>query len=50
MQYIKTYDKRRSMLFGLPEKYGSRVSYSIFICELNEREKDNMLHITRDAN
>jgi len=48
MHYIITYDiandKRRTKLADLLGKYGTRVNYSVFECELNERKRESLLH------
>lgn len=47
MFYLITYDiindKRRTKLSTLLEKYGTRVNYSVFECELTQRKLDKLL-------
>lgn len=44
--YLCTYDvaddKRRSRLFELMKDNGEHVQYSVFLCELNDREHANL--------
>ncbi len=48
MKYIVTYDisndKRRTKLSTLLEKYGLRVNYSVYECELNQTKFDKLLY------
>lgn len=47
MNFLITYDiisdKRRKKLSELLDKYGYRVNYSVYECELNQRKLDNLL-------
>jgi len=48
MKYVVTYDisndKRRTKLSTLLEKYGLRVNYSVYECELNQTKFDKLLY------
>jgi len=47
MNYLITYDisndKRRTKLSDLLDKYGIRVNYSVYECELNQTKLDKLL-------
>ncbi len=47
MKYVVSYDisndRRRTKLASLLDKYGTRVNYSVYECELNERKLDKLL-------
>ena len=47
MNYLITYDisndKRRTKLSELLDKYGIRVNYSVYECELNQTKLDKLL-------
>jgi CRISPR-associated protein Cas2 len=47
MNYLITYDisndKRRTKLSELLDKYGVRVNYSVYECELNQTKLDKLL-------
>jgi len=48
MKYVVTYDisndKRRTKLATLLDKYGIRVNYSVYECELNQTKFDKLLY------
>jgi len=48
MKYVVSYDigndKRRTKLSTLLEKYGTRVNYSVYECELNQTKFDKLLY------
>lgn len=48
MHYLITYDisndKRRTKLSELLDKYGIRVNYSVYECELNQSKLDKLLY------
>jgi len=48
MKYLITYDisndKRRTKLSTLLDKYGQRVNYSVYECELNQGQFDKLLY------
>ena len=48
MHYLITYDisndKRRTKLATLLDKYGIRVNYSVYECELNQTKFDKLLY------
>jgi len=47
MRYIITYDiandRKRTKLSTLLEAYGTRVNYSVYECELTQRQMDNLI-------
>ncbi len=47
MNFLITYDisnnKRRTKLSELLDKYGTRVNYSVYECELTQRKLDKLL-------
>ncbi|MEA2091608.1 MAG: CRISPR-associated endonuclease Cas2 [Campylobacterota bacterium] len=48
MHYLVTYDisndKRRTKLSEFLDKYGIRVNYSVYECELNQTKLDRLLY------
>ncbi len=48
MKYVISYDisndKRRTKLATLLDKYGTRVNYSVYECELNQTKFDKLLY------
>jgi len=48
MKYVISYDisndKRRTKLSTLLDKYGVRVNYSVYECELNQTKFDKLLY------
>lgn len=41
-------DKRRTRLFNLLTDHGERVQYSVFLCELNLKERASIIHFASD--
>ncbi|MEN4045383.1 CRISPR-associated endonuclease Cas2 [Sulfurimonas sp. NWX367] len=48
MKYVISYDiandKHRTKLSTLLDKYGTRVNYSVYECELSQRQFDKLLY------
>ena len=46
--YVITYDitndKRRNKVFKVMQNYGEHVQYSVFVCELNAGEKEDLIN------
>jgi len=52
MNYLITYDivnnKNRTKLSDILEKYGYRVNYSVFECELNKTKLNNLIDTIKE--